>query len=151
MKFFFTTLAIFFCLGLASFLLYTQIQKNIQVVVVSHEKPCAAVTVITPKSQTTTSSPLSISLIVDNSNTSCHWTVFEAQAGIAELLDENNHIIGKTVLTTNDDWQLSKPVPYNGTISFTEKSNKHITLTITEENPSGKSNPQMLSIPLISK
>lgn len=146
-----TIFAIFFSVFLASFLLYMQIQKNTKEVVTTHEKPCAAVTVVTPKENTITSSPLSIAIIVDNSNTSCHWTVFEAQAGIATVQDAQNHTLGKTILTTNDDWQLAKPVPYNGTITFNQATNKHLTLHITEENPSGKPNPQQITIPLISQ
>lgn len=85
-------------------------------------------------------------MIVDNTKKDCHWTVFEAQAGVAELRDSAGNVIGQAALKTTDDWTLQKPTPYNAIINWQQKPKPgNITLTITEENPSGKPNPQEIS------
>ncbi len=110
---------------------------------------CTAVTLLSPQENQKVSSPLAITVTVDNRNKDCRWTVFEAQAGTLRLLDESKTVIGEGVLTTSGDWMTNEPVMYNGIITF-EKSpvGKKLELQIIEENPSGKPDSQILTFPL---
>lgn len=132
------------CLGIIAWFVKTNNRTP-----TSPTKPtCSAISIVSPQAGNKVSYPLSISVIVDNSK-SCHWTVFEAQAGIAELTDSTGTFIGRTTLTTTDDWMLAKPIPYNGLISFSKTPAKgNLTLSIIEENPSGKPNPQIITVTL---
>lgn len=107
---------------------------------------CDALTKITPQSGQKITSPLTVSVTVDNTK-SCKWTVFEAQAGTIMLKDSNNHTIGSGILTTSEEWMTDTPVTYTGTISFTKPTTDDVTLIITEEDPSGKGS-QTVTIPL---
>lgn len=110
---------------------------------------CPALTVITPQPGQQVSSPLPVSVIVDNRNPKCHWTVFEAQAGSMEIKDKNGTVLGTGILTTtNPNWMTVNPVTYKGTITFTRPAGKKLSLTITEENPSGRPGAQQITIPL---
>jgi hypothetical protein len=110
---------------------------------------CTALTLNSPTSNQKVTSPLSVTVTVDNTNKNCRWTVFEAQAGTIEVIDENKTIIGQGVLTTEDDWMTDQPVTYKGSITFTkEPSGKVLHLQIREEDPSGKLDPQILTFPL---
>lgn len=107
---------------------------------------CDALTKIQPNTGEKVTSPLTISVTVDNTKT-CKWTVFEAQAGTIVLKDKSGKTLGSGVLKTTDDWMTDQPVTYTGTIKFTTPSSKDLTLTITEEDPSGKGS-QTVTIPL---
>lgn len=110
---------------------------------------CSAFTVVSPQPGTRAISPLSVNVIVDNTHPDCHWTVFEAQAGMAQVIDSSGNVLGQTSLKTLDDWTLSKPTPYNGTISFTQKpSPGNLSLIIREENPSGKPEAKIITVTL---
>lgn len=114
--------------------------------------PSCAVTVVSPHAGSSITNPLSVNILVDNSKPHCHWTVFEAQAGVAKLVDNTGLLLGQAPLKTTDDWTLPKPVAYNVTISYTNKpATGVVNLILTEENPSGKPNPQQLTIPLSAK
>ncbi len=111
---------------------------------------CTALTLNSPSSNQKISSPLSVTVTVDNTNTDCHWTVFEAQAGSMKLLDEEGTVIGEGVLTTEEDWMTDQPVQYKGTITFTKTPmGKKLELQIHEENPSGKPDSKILTYPFI--
>lgn len=110
---------------------------------------CTALRLDSPQVNEEVSSPLSVTVTVDNRNKDCRWTVFEAQAGTLQLLDEDKTVIGKGVLTTSDDWMTSEPVTYNGTITFDRApTGKKLELQVIEENPSGKPDSQILTFPL---
>src|SRR6185503_3778654 len=97
---------------------------------------CNALSNISPQSGAKVSSPLVVTMTVNNTK-SCKWTVFEAQAGIAELKDSTGQKIGTATLTTTQDWMTDQPVVYTGTIEFTTNpASSDLTLTITEEDPS---------------
>lgn len=112
---------------------------------------CDALTNISPKPEEKVTSPLTITVTVDNTK-SCKWAVFEAQAGVALLSDSTGRKIGSTTLTTTEDWMTEQPVVYTGTIEFTQTpaSNK-LLLEIFEERTSdlaAEENGQSISIPL---
>lgn len=108
---------------------------------------CNAVTVLFPKDNAKVASPLDIKVTVDNRG-ECHWTVFEAQAGTVEVTDGLGKVIGTGVLKTTQEWTVPTPVTYTATITLSKPSTSGGTLTITEENPSGKADPQRHSIPV---
>lgn len=108
---------------------------------------CDAITILSPKDNAKIASPLTVNATVDNRG-ECHWTVFEAQAGTIEITDGLGKVVGKGVLKTTQDWAVSTPVTYTATITLSKPSTSGGTLTITEENPSGKANPQKHSTPV---
>lgn len=110
---------------------------------------CTALTLNSPQANQKISSPLRVTVTVDNRNKDCRWTVFEAQAGTLQLLDEDKTVIGKGVLTTSEDWMTNEPVTYNGEITFDKApTGKKLELHVIEENPSGKPDSQILTFPL---
>ena len=105
--------------------------------------------IVKPKENQLIISPLTVSVVVDNTSTMCHWTVFEAQAGTIEIIDDAGTTVGTGILKTTDNWMTNKPVTYDGTIIFTQTPvSNTVVLQITEENPSGKPNPQTVTRPL---
>lgn len=114
--------------------------------------PCKAIDVKSPfPNQKITPPKLTVTVVINNSNPACRWTVFEAQAGTLELQDENQNTIATGTLSTTQDWMTVKPVTYQGTISFDAINTQRADLIITEENPSGGDNPQTISIPLLAQ
>lgn len=110
---------------------------------------CEAITVKNPLPDQKIMPPsLTVTVIIDNTNPTCHWSVFEGQAGTLELQDDEQNTLGTGTLTTNDDWTANKPVTYQGTVSFSSVGGGKANLIITEENPSGSNNPQTIQIPL---
>lgn len=107
---------------------------------------CDALSNITPRSGTKITSPLTVTVTVDNTK-SCKWTVFEAQAGTLTIKDSNGKALGTGILTTTGEWMTEQPVTYTGTIEFSEPATDDVTLVITEEDPSGEGG-QTVSIPL---
>lgn len=107
---------------------------------------CNALTKITPHEGETVTSPLTVSITIDNRR-SCKWTVFEAMAGSVTLKDGNDQIMGTAVLTTTDEWMTDKPVTYTGTLEFPSPPTSELQLVILEEDPSGEGS-QTVTIPL---
>lgn len=111
-----------------------------------------AITIISPQAGSVITNPLSVNILVDNSKPDCHWTVFEAQAGTATVVDSTGLLLGQAPLTTTDDWKLSKAVAYNAVIQLTNKPTTGVVnLILEEENPSGKPSPQQITVPLSIK
>jgi len=110
---------------------------------------CNALTLVSPIVNQTVKTPLLVSVVIDNTDKNCHWTVFEAQAGMMKLTDETKSVIGTGILSTKESWMTDQPVTYSGTIIFDKKpEGKTLDLQIQEENPSGKPGAQTLSFPL---
>lgn len=109
--------------------------------------PCTAITIKNPKDNDKLGTTLIVKVIVDNTG-QCHWTVFEAQAGTVVITDGLGKIIGKGILTTQEEWTKATPTTYTATITLSKASTSGGTLTITEENPSGKPNAQKYTIPV---
>ncbi len=107
---------------------------------------CDAVTILSPKPGSKITSPLTVTVKVDNTK-SCKWTVFEAQAGTLTLKDSNGQILGSGILTTTSEWMTEQPVIYTGTVEFTKPTTDDVTLVIEEEDPSGQG-AQIVPIPL---
>lgn len=109
---------------------------------------CDALTNISPKSGDKVTSPITVTVTIDNTKT-CKWTVFEAQAGTMEVKDTNGQILGTGTLTTTSEWMTDQPVEYTGTISLSgTPATNDIVLTIKEDDPSGQGS-QEVTIPLI--
>lgn len=108
---------------------------------------CNALTMTNPQKGQKITSPLTVTVTIDNTK-SCHWTVFEAQAGTLTLQDNTGKIIGTGRLTTSANWMTDKPVTYTGTIEFTKPETNELQLLIEEENPSGQES-QTVTIPLM--
>lgn len=106
---------------------------------------CQSLTVLSPETGAQATSPLTIDVVVDNSNPDCRWAVFEAQAGSIDLQDDQGNVIGSGVLTTTDDWMTDQPVNYSGTISFDPtQATSEMKLIITEEKASGEEGQQVI-------
>jgi hypothetical protein len=110
---------------------------------------CNALTITSPKQNEQVSNNFLVKVVVDNSNPKCHWKVSEAQAGKATVKDSSGNIVGSGVLSTSEEWMTDKPVTYSGEIELNDNTSKgNITLSIEEENPSGKPG-QTITLPLM--
>lgn len=110
-------------------------------------KRCDAISVLSPKDNVKVVSPLTIKVTIDNRG-ECHWNVFEAQAGTVTITDGLGTVIGTGILKTAQEWTTPNPLTYTAVITLSKPSTSGGTLTITEENPSGKANPQKHFIPV---
>ncbi len=108
---------------------------------------CSAISVLSPRDNSKVITPLTVRVVVDNRG-ECHWTVFEAQAGTVTITDGLGKVVGQGVLKTAQEWTTPNPVTYTATITLSKPTTSGGTLTITEENPSGKENPQKHSVPV---
>lgn len=110
-------------------------------------KKCDAIAILSPKDNVKVVSPLAVRVTIDNRG-ECHWTVFEAQAGTITITDGLGKVVGQGVLKTTQEWTVETPVTYTAVVTLSKPSTSGGTLTITEENPSGKADPQKHSIPV---
>jgi len=110
-------------------------------------KKCDAITVLSPKDNTRVVSPLTIRVTIDNRG-ECNWTVFEAQAGTVTVTDGLGNVVGTGILKTKEEWTTPNPVTYTAVVTLSKPSTSGGTLTVTEENPSGKANPQKHLVPV---
>ena len=110
-----------------------------------------ALKVVSPLPGSTQTLPLQVNVIVDNGSTpNCPWTVFEAQAGVIQLLDNSNIAVGSGVLATTQDWMTDDPVGYSGEIpNIAVVPPGNATLVITEEDPAGMGDAQTIEIPIV--
>lgn len=109
---------------------------------------CQALTINEPQQGQKATSPLTVSVTIDNTKDNCRWSVFEGQAGTIELKNKQGEIVGSAILTTSDDWMTDEPTKYSGTITFTpDESETEYTLVVNEENPSGQSG-KTVALPL---
>lgn len=108
---------------------------------------CSALTVVSPKDNAIIGSQLTLKVIVDNTK-ECHWTVFEAQAGIVEITDGLGNLLGKGVLKTTEEWTKATPTTYTTQLQLKKAATSAGTITISEENPSGKPDAQKYTIPV---
>lgn len=94
--------------------------------------------------------PLTVAGVVNNSsNKDCSWTLFEGQAGHIVVKDETGAIVGEGPLTTMGDWMTDGPVQVQGRIELSAQPSGHVlTLMVTEEDPSGQSDPQQIILRL---
>jgi hypothetical protein len=91
---------------------------------------------ISPIHSSHVTNPFTIEVIVDNSQDSCRWGVFEGEAGSVELYDEYGKLQDKGILTTTSDWMTDSPTTYRASLSeFTHKGKSK--LLFKENNPKG--------------
>ncbi len=111
---------------------------------------CQAITVKNPLPDQKVNPPqLTVTVVINNTNPLCHWTISQGNAGTLELQDENQNTLATGKLTTTQDWTENKPITYEGSIPVNTVGTGIANLIITEENPMGQDNPQTISIPLI--
>lgn len=105
--------------------------------------------------------PLTFSGVIDNTNyqtNGCRWTMFEGQAGTAQLYYKNGNTWG-TINTAKiikvTDWMTAGPVPFTVVVSFNNTgpgfpNNTPMKVVFTEDYPSGAT-PDTLEFSLIFK
>jgi|GEM_PF-6782126 len=109
---------------------------------------CHPLTVSEPTANTTVGLPIHVKAVLDNRTAGCHWTAFEAISGSVELKDASGKTIAQAPLTATEDWMTDSPVDYAATLMPTKEYVGKATIVITEENPSDKPDPKVLSIPV---
>jgi hypothetical protein len=121
-----------------------------------HQGPSTncGMTITSPTEGSTVTFPLSIDATVDNTNAQslgCSWGVFEAQAGNVQVKDPSGNILAQVPLTTTDNWMTTGPVAYTATIASLSNPaySGPLTLLFTEDNSSGKPNPDTLTIQIV--
>lgn len=104
-----------------------------------------------PTPNTHVAFPIMFTGTVDNrTNKDCSWTLFEGQAGTIEIRDVNGVVVGTGVLEALDDWMSEGPINVEGTVELTTPpQNSAMSVTITEENPSGLGSGQQIRMNLI--
>lgn len=83
-----------------------------------------------PKQNQIIKSPLKIS-----GKARGNW-FFEAEFN-AELYDDENNLLGQTILTAQDEWMTENFVPFEGELSFKTPTTKYGKLLFLSSNPSG--------------
>jgi len=149
---------VFFCLlvGLGYYLRHNQ---NIKKMTDEYNKlqptsvaTCNALTNISPKPGDNVTSPLTITVTVDNTK-ACKWAVFEGRAGVALLEDSKGRKIGSAGLATTESWMTERPVVYTATMEFIQTpASNNLLLHIVEEkaaNMGPEENGQTITIPLM--
>ncbi len=110
------------------------------------EEHCA-IHFINPKNGETVTTPISVEVVVDNSQENCSWTVFEGQAGVVEIYNESNQVMYKAPLIAQGEWMTADPVTYKSEIEYSGYTGP-MKLMITADNPSGEGAPDRTSIML---
>lgn len=76
-----------------------------------------------------------------------YW-FFEAQFTV-ELYDENNNLLGQTILTAQDEWMTENFVPFQGELNFSQSNTKKGFLRFLSANPSGEiENQKIFDLPI---
>lgn len=95
----------------------------------------------TPRPNQEISSPLTVEGVARG-----YW-FFEGDFSV-KLLDKNNNLIGKTILSTQGEWMTEEFVPFKGELVFTSPSQKGL-LILEKDNPSGLlENDDQLIVPV---
>lgn len=116
-----------------------------EVVVEEEQQPeVSCITVTSPQPNETVSFPLTVTATIDYG---C-WTIFEAQAGVAGLLQNNQIVSPVGLMAVSGDYydQTSYPVTAQATIASTTAVAWTAELVITPENPCGNS-PECPPVP----
>lgn len=118
------------------------------------ESPCGFA-VANPLPSSDVSFPLAITGTVLNTNTSsCHWVLFEGQAGTVEIHDANTNatLLDKTpVMLTQMDWMdralNGQSVDFSVTVpALTTAYTGPAIIIFEEENPSGEGTADVLTL-----
>lgn len=118
-------------------------------------------TINSPAANAHVSFPLTVTGTIDNTNSSalgCSWTMFEGQAGTAQLyfFDQGNnnwHVLGNPIIVPVSNWMTVGPVSFTIPVNFNNSglglsSGNPMKITFTEENPSGAT-PDTFDLPLV--
>lgn len=94
--------------------------------------------------------PITLTGVVDNrTKKDCTWVLFEGQAGTIEVRDAQGNLVGQGILGALGDWMADAPVKVEGTVELLKPpTGPAMTVTITEENPSGVGVGQQLKFNL---
>jgi len=92
----------------------------------------SGLSIFLPKENTTVSSPLKISGIVNGDG----WTGFEGQVGIVKLFDDQENQLALGILTATSDW-MHLPTNFETTLWFDYPGDGQGKLVFKNENASG--------------
>ncbi|MFA6397414.1 MAG: hypothetical protein WDK96_01020 [Candidatus Paceibacterota bacterium] len=112
-----------------------------------------------PNSTISSNVPVVFNGVVDNTNyqtTGCRWTMFEGEAGTAQLYYQNGNNwgpIGIINLIPVSNWMTLGPVPFTASVIFNNggiglQSGTLMKVVFTENDPSGAT-PDTLEFPLV--
>ncbi|MFA5714440.1 MAG: GerMN domain-containing protein [Candidatus Paceibacterota bacterium] len=77
-----------------------------------------------------------------------HWTGFEGQVGIVELVDSDGERLGLAILNATSDW-MKMPTNFEATLSFEAPKDSNVFLIFHNENPSGMPDrEEVMSLPV---
>jgi hypothetical protein len=119
--------------------------------------PALKVTSISTNSKV--SFPLTVTGTIDNSNTQTPWTMFEGQAGTAQLYYNYQNsgwkVIGSSAPIKVKDW-TAKSTTFTTTLNFNNEgiglaSGTPMKVTFTEEDPSGQGQTETVELPIVLK
>lgn len=121
-------------------------------VATSSSSVCAPdpVQVLEPMAGSEVSFPLTVRFKVENRlNRGCSWTMFEAQAGVVSLQDEQGKEYAFQPLTASGDWMTDGPVEFSAVLAPTSSVPTRLRLVIDEEDPSGLGEVRTVTVPVI--
>ena len=150
-------------IGAATYLNYNKAEAPSQrVALEGDESPIATncgLTVNTPLKGQNVTFPVTITGTIDNTNPEalgCSWVMFEGQAGVAELFYETKEgwslpVDQQPVTVAN--W-MSTSTTFSTTLNFDNSREQlpagyNFLIRITEENPSGIGEADMVEIPVV--
>ncbi len=102
---------------------------------------------ISPSDGDEVTAPTLLSVVIDNSNPDCSWTVFEGQGGLVKLIGDTDQVIYTTPLLAQGEWMTASPVTYTAELEYSNYVGP-LKVLITEENPSGEGIPDKTFITL---
>lgn len=123
----------------------TDIKTTAGIKTAEEAKSHCAITFLNPQNGDTVTSPVALQVVVDNSKQDCSWTVFEAQAGVVELIGNTDQVLTKEPLMATSDWMTAAPVTYTANLEYLNYAGP-LKLRIVEENPSGVGTPDEVSL-----
>lgn len=126
-------------------------------IIVSGENEICGLIIESPKAGDKITFPITVTGRIDNSRAPhCGWTMFEGQAGLAQLYIDNAGLgwdpIGKLSIITVED-SMSQETRFTTTIDFNNKgvgfkSGTKFHIRLTEDDPSGEARVQIIDLPV---
>lgn len=150
-------------IGAGTYLYYDKAMAPIKPEVVETEdSPLASncgLTVQSPSKNAKVSFPVTVTGTIDNTNadaTGCSWTMFEGQAGKAELYYETKDGYSLPVDTkplTVANW-MTTSTTFSVTLNFDNKmlqlpAGYNFKIVLTEEDPSGNGDVDIVELPVV--
>ncbi|MEN9604563.1 MAG: hypothetical protein RJB39_248 [Candidatus Parcubacteria bacterium] len=127
-------------------------------IIVSDHTQICGLQIESPKPNSKITFPLTVTGTIDNTKATegCRWTMFEGQAGIAQLYVDNAGLgwdpVGQVFIVAAEDWMTTK-TKFKTTIEFNNKgvgfkSGTKFRIRFTEEDPSGMNKTQVVDLPV---